>query len=174
MYSPLKANTSPGHQACPATFSSSMPPRKPPLWLWTCHKCKHSYPLGATRRCLHDGHLFCSGMEISKRTGRMKRVSPCGSVFDYVGWRAWVEWRDQARLRQLVHPPKTRNTVEKEQEEEYINKGKRNCHQNCNFPSECHWSPKVGQQMNRRETSLNEDSDDSDSHLLPLLSSPSL
>ncbi|KAF2147265.1 uncharacterized protein K452DRAFT_217695, partial [Aplosporella prunicola CBS 121167] len=36
------------------------PPPAPALrWIWQCHICKSVYPLGATRRCLDDGHFFC-------------------------------------------------------------------------------------------------------------------
>ena len=40
----------------------------PMPWLWACHKCNSRYPLGATRRCLHDGKSrsyslpFCMNM----------------------------------------------------------------------------------------------------------------
>ncbi|KAF1809009.1 hypothetical protein P152DRAFT_379577, partial [Eremomyces bilateralis CBS 781.70] len=37
----------------------SPPPQSPLQWLWQCHICKASYPLGVTRRCLVDGHYFC-------------------------------------------------------------------------------------------------------------------
>ena len=36
-------------------------PSLPYPWIWRCHMCGSIYRLGITRRCLHDGHFFCSG-----------------------------------------------------------------------------------------------------------------
>ena len=86
-----------------ASTTLTPPPPLPPAWLWSCHVCHAAYPLGATRRCLVDGHRFCAGtLTHNKRTGKLRRSTPCGSVFDYVGWRAYGEWRRhelKARLR---------------------------------------------------------------------------
>lgn len=75
-------------------------PNSPLPWLWTCHSCHTSYPLGATRRCLDDGHTFCAGVSSVKRRGRngvrkerRRRSRACGSEFDYTGWKAWSRWR---------------------------------------------------------------------------------
>ena len=83
------------------TILTPPPPTLPPAWLWSCHICHTNYPLGATRRCLIDGHRFCAGtVTTNKRTGRSRRSTPCGSVFDYVGWRAYGDWRrTEARAR---------------------------------------------------------------------------
>ncbi|KUJ08942.1 uncharacterized protein LY89DRAFT_788376 [Mollisia scopiformis] len=35
-------------------------PSAPYPWIWRCHLCGSIYRLGATRRCLEDGHYFCS------------------------------------------------------------------------------------------------------------------
>ncbi|KAF8861448.1 hypothetical protein BDZ45DRAFT_799912 [Acephala macrosclerotiorum] len=35
-------------------------PLVPYPWIWRCHLCCSIYRLGVTRRCLEDGHLFCS------------------------------------------------------------------------------------------------------------------
>ncbi|KAL2066752.1 hypothetical protein VTL71DRAFT_2824 [Oculimacula yallundae] len=35
-------------------------PETPYPWIWRCHLCHSIYRLGVTRRCLEDGHLFCS------------------------------------------------------------------------------------------------------------------
>lgn len=54
------------HQYCPSfplaspcRFPASQPP-SPLTWTWRCHLCYTTYRLGTTRRCLLDGHYFCS------------------------------------------------------------------------------------------------------------------
>ncbi|KAI9843811.1 MAG: hypothetical protein M1837_006071 [Sclerophora amabilis] len=105
----------------------STPPDSPPLiplpWLWTCHLCHSSYALGVTRRCIHDGHYFCSGTTVRK-DGSTKRHTSCNSEFDYVGWSAWQEWR--------------RETVCPEEEDA------KDCWHQCDYPSECRWGQKIG------------------------------
>lgn len=79
--------------------STTPAPSAPLPWLWTCHSCSTSYPLGATRRCLVDGHRFCAGTTVIKRwrndgpRSKIKKHRACGSEFDYVGWRSWGRWR---------------------------------------------------------------------------------
>ena len=83
----------------PSTSNITTTPDSPLPWLWTCHSCHTSYPLGATRRCLDDGHTFCAGVSSVKRRGRngvrkeRRRSRACGSEFDYSGWKAWSRWR---------------------------------------------------------------------------------
>src|SRR5689334_22698027 len=36
------------------------PPIDPVAWVWFCHLCGRRYEIGVTRRCLEDGHYFCS------------------------------------------------------------------------------------------------------------------
>ncbi|KAG0647855.1 hypothetical protein D0Z07_5959 [Hyphodiscus hymeniophilus] len=43
----------------PSTYTNTAPSIPYP-WVWRCHKCTAVYRLGVTRRCLHDGHVFCS------------------------------------------------------------------------------------------------------------------
>ncbi|KAI6713815.1 hypothetical protein JHW43_003666 [Diplocarpon mali] len=43
----------------PAEYLATAPPLPYP-WIWRCHLCHSVYRLGVTRRCLEDGHLFCS------------------------------------------------------------------------------------------------------------------
>ncbi|CAK4033182.1 Hypothetical predicted protein [Lecanosticta acicola] len=74
------------------------PPPEPLRWLWQCHKCNRVYPLGVTRRCLDDGHTFCPGMTVVKRSKRNEnkrtvRHAACASEFDYQGWKGWGVWR---------------------------------------------------------------------------------
>jgi hypothetical protein len=40
-------------------FQAPQPP-SPLAWTWRCHLCYTTYRLGTTRRCLLDGHYFCS------------------------------------------------------------------------------------------------------------------
>lgn len=74
-------------------------PATPLQWLWTCHACHSAYPLGATRRCLDDGHHFCAGTTIVKRwrhdgpKRRVKRHKACASEFDYRGWKGRGRWK---------------------------------------------------------------------------------
>lgn len=76
-----------------SSVSSTPPLPIPPQWLWRCHMCGIAYPLGTTRRCLNDGHYFCAGTTVSKKTGKRKIHAPCGSTFDYVGWQKYGDWR---------------------------------------------------------------------------------
>ncbi|KAK4613279.1 hypothetical protein CLAFUW4_09496 [Fulvia fulva] len=83
-----------------ATAQLQPPPPEPLHWLWQCHRCNRVYQLGVTRRCLDDGHLFCAGTTVvkrSKRNGYKKtlRHQACASEFDYQGWKAWGKWRRQ-------------------------------------------------------------------------------
>lgn len=100
--SPPPRMRSPSQVARRPTIPHTVPPPKSPLnWIWQCHVCHVKYPLGATRRCLEDGHYFCSGSTLvrtkrgknGKRTRVVKKHSPCSSEFDYQGWKAWAEWR---------------------------------------------------------------------------------
>ncbi|KAI4143875.1 MAG: hypothetical protein LQ340_006852, partial [Diploschistes diacapsis] len=149
-------------------FTTS-PPAIPPAWSWSCHHCQTTYPLGATRRCLYDGHFFCAGQTVNKRTGRVKRHKACGSVFDYVGWKEHGEWRrnevrmrdrDTSRLglseQQDRDAEDLLSTDESDAEfpSDAENKGKppHNCETDCNFPSECRWRPRLTNEKLKRKT----------------------
>jgi hypothetical protein len=95
------------------------PTRAPLRWLWVRHLCNRSYSLGTTRRCLDDGHYFCSGTSVVRsRKGGSKRVrkhQACTSEFDYAGWKDWGVWkrnllllseqqRQQSRLKNVRGP----------------------------------------------------------------------
>lgn len=72
-------------------------PPTPKESLWLCHKCKRTYRLGVTNRCLHDGHYFCAGRihdakAVPARRGRLPR---CFSEFDFSGWEEMNHWRDE-------------------------------------------------------------------------------
>lgn len=97
-------------------------PPEPMPWLWSCHKCHSRYPLGATRRCLNDGHPFCGGTSVDKVTGKIKRHRACASEFDYIGWEDFGSWRSKTVKH---HKPAT--------------KFRKDCEHHCDFPSACHW-----------------------------------
>jgi hypothetical protein len=96
----------------------SAPPDTMP-WVWSCHKCHTRYALGATRRCLHDGHYFCGGTTVDKITGRTKKHRACASEFDYIGWEDFGMWK---RAQRQIQKPRFKH-----------------CEDQCDFPSACHW-----------------------------------
>lgn len=69
------------------------PTEKPMAWIWICHLCHSRYPLGATRRCLVDGHFYCSGETDKPSLKKKKKNKACSSEFDYAAWKQWGEWR---------------------------------------------------------------------------------
>ena len=102
---------------------SSKPPPAPPPWMWTCHCCHKPYALGVTRRCLEDGHMFCTG-RTSLVTGQKTAERSCNSSFDYTGWAEWQIWR------RGIYDGGPQS----------YSPGKKHCWMNCDFPSECRWS----------------------------------
>jgi hypothetical protein len=72
------------------------PPDLPLPWVWQCHLCRHRYPLGVTRRCLYDGHYYCSGETNVKNLKKKKKGQACSSEFDYEGWDEYGEWKRKA------------------------------------------------------------------------------
>lgn len=105
----------------PSRSSPAPPPPRP--WLWCCHKCHEHYRLGATSRCLNDGHTICfHPMErVNKRTGKRKQRQPCSTEFDYGGWKLWNEWR---RRNFPGRPTKNKRRT-------------RDCCRKCDYPSQC-------------------------------------
>jgi hypothetical protein len=108
-------------------FSTSLveltpPPPQPLAWVWQCHLCRTRYPLGATRRCLLDGHFYCSG-ETDRPNQKRKKKQGCSSEFDYIGWKAMEQWKRKARKSgkfAIVCEPQ-------------------GC-ENCEFPSQCRYA----------------------------------
>ena len=92
-------------------------PSIPMPWVWSCHRCNTRYLLGATRRCLLDGHYFCGGITVEKFSGKLKQHKACISEFDYGGWEDFGRWK-RVMIGQVVS---------------------RHCHDKCTFPSACHW-----------------------------------
>ena len=102
-------------------------------WLWTCHLCRSHFPLAATRRCLEDGHYFCAGTSVDRKSGKIKKHNSCGSEFDYIGWKAWGDWRRE------YHRQKKSDPVQ----------GSKDCANHCDFPSECRWTAKRAVKLSR-------------------------
>ncbi|KAI9761648.1 MAG: hypothetical protein M4579_000882 [Chaenotheca gracillima] len=113
------------------------PPTRPLPWLWTCHLCHSTYSLGVTRRCVHDGHYFCSGVTIRK-DGTTRRHASCNSEFDYVGWSGWSEWRRET-LNKSCH-----DVV-------------KDCWHHCDYPSECRWGTKIGVKAKKFKKTIKEE-----------------
>ncbi|KIX94331.1 uncharacterized protein Z520_10041 [Fonsecaea multimorphosa CBS 102226] len=97
------------------------PPQQQPVpWMWICHLCHSRYPLGVTRRCLVDGHYYCSGQTDRPSLRKKKKPKACSSEFDYVAWKSWGAWR-RGILKLL--------------ENERVS----GCCQHCDFPSQCRY-----------------------------------
>lgn len=126
---------SPGDPSHLLTVSTSSPPVSPAAWLWSCHHCHSTYPLGVTRRCLNDGHVFCAGATKDKETGRVRRHQACYSQFDYGGWQARAAWR-----RRVLEAKGNRSR------DPGLALSSHNCCHDCNFPSECRWQARQTQQ----------------------------
>lgn len=99
------------------------PPPKPLAWVWECHLCRSRYPLGATRRCLLDGHFYCSGETDCRNLKKKKRGQSCSSEFDYIGWRSMEQWKRKLRKNGMF-------IIAREPE---------GC-ENCEFPSQCRYA----------------------------------
>lgn len=97
------------------------PPQQPLCWIWRCHLCNSRWPLGVTRRCLLDGHLYCSGESQRPATKKKKKRDTCYSEFDYSGWHEWNAWKSQ--VRDTLDSPTS----------------PRGC-ENCEFPSQCRYA----------------------------------
>ena len=97
-------------------------PAKPLAWIWQCHLCKSRYSLGVTRRCLQDGHFYCSSETDRPNLKRKKSGQSCSSEFDYIGWREWGEWK-----RKVFGTPE--NGVE-------ARDFRKDC-EKCEYPSRC-------------------------------------
>ncbi|CZT25748.1 uncharacterized protein RCC_11417 [Ramularia collo-cygni] len=145
------------------------PPCDPLRWLWQCHKCNRVYQLAVTRRCLDDGHMFCAGTTVvkrSKKNGYKKTIrhQACASEFDYQGWKAWGVWR--RALAEQIEAADLQLATEAESqglhsptvpsEGQWLNGrwlqslkptkdfGKKNCSERCDYPSECRWGKQYG------------------------------
>jgi hypothetical protein len=105
------------------SIEQTPPPPKPLVWVWQCHLCRSRYPLGATRRCLLDGHFYCSGETDRLNLKKKKKGQSCSSEFDYTGWKSMEQWKRKLR--------KSGGFVIARQPE--------GC-ENCEFPSQCRYA----------------------------------
>ncbi|EXJ75505.1 uncharacterized protein A1O5_00011 [Cladophialophora psammophila CBS 110553] len=96
------------------------PQQQPVPWTWICHLCHSQYPLGVTRRCLVDGHYYCSGQTDWPSLKKKKKLRACSSEFDYAAWKTWGAWR--RGILKIV-------------QNEKVSKG---C-EYCDFPSQCRY-----------------------------------
>ena len=126
------------------------PPEEPLTWVWICHLCHSRYPLGVTRRCLVDGHYYCSGEAAQPNLRKRKKRQSCSSEFDYVTWRAWGAWKRKAR--KILKSPRSLKGCE-----------------NCVFPSQCRYPPEPEEDVDQNEipetdeeTGLDQDQSDGD------------
>lgn len=149
-------------------------PTDPLHWLWQCHLCNRVYQLGVTRRCLDDGHYFCSGTTTVKKSRKgsdgkkrvVKHHRACASEFDYAGWKAWGKWRREvgemvAKREQEMEDVTVRPLFAPEvpSEEDWFSglwakKGTaekeakgfwgKDCWGTCDYPSECRWGKQYG------------------------------
>ncbi|OAL44949.1 hypothetical protein IQ07DRAFT_604465 [Pyrenochaeta sp. DS3sAY3a] len=175
----------------PTSLSMERPPITPLAWMWTCHRCRRTYQLSATRRCLDDGHYFCAGMTIihnwrsSSPSTRVKRHKPCGSEFDYQGWKTLGKWRrslfkGESRIQSKqrgVHPEtrgmrRSRGRAGSRSEKEVHERTggrktnvepKKDCWNKCDYPSECRWGRRFGVHSPIVESSAQESQRPSDS-----------
>lgn len=99
-------------------------PNEPLAWVWICHLCHSRYPLGVTRRCLVDGHYYCSGEANQPNLRKKKKKQSCSSEFDYVAWREWGDWRRMAL--KILKKPRFSGGCE-----------------NCVFPSQCRYPVEI-------------------------------
>lgn len=98
-------------------------PPKPLVWVWECHLCRSRYPLGATRRCLLDGHFYCAGETDRPNLKKKKKGQSCSSEFDYIGWKEMEQWKRKMRKSDWL-------MIARESE---------GC-ENCEFPSQCRYA----------------------------------
>ncbi|KAG4026885.1 hypothetical protein MFRU_035g00370 [Monilinia fructicola] len=134
-------------------FIKPAPPIPYP-WIWRCHICHSVYRLGVTRRCLEDGHYFCSlptpppspspmspsPSSISlpslisipkKKKKRRRQPRGCRAEFDYTGWEQYNQWRrETAAQKSASHALQTSHFGPPL-------KTNKDCYRDCDFPSEC-------------------------------------
>lgn len=110
-------------------------PNKPLAWVWQCHICRSRYPLSVIRRCLNDGHYYCSGQTSTpqRNSKRRKANRSCTSEFDYVGWQEWGKWRRKClALKAYVEDKDEGPTIH-------------GC-EGCSFPSQCRYETRPAQE----------------------------
>lgn len=122
----------------PSQINIPLPPAEPLPWIWQCHVCKSRYPLSVTRRCLIDGHLYCSGQASSPQKDSAKRRKKdgqgCTSEFDYAGWAEWGNWKRKV----LALNTYAQAAMDRERRVRVRNPIIWGC-EGCNFPSQCRY-----------------------------------
>ncbi|KAI9666423.1 MAG: hypothetical protein M1821_004359 [Bathelium mastoideum] len=123
---------------------TSPPPKDPLQWLWKCHVCNHRYAIGATRRCLEDGHHFCSGTTVVARRRpdgktKFKRHKACTSEFDYQGWKKWANWRREQTGYTHGHSRSSTTDRAISVSSSRTLTSHKDCWNHCDYPSECRW-----------------------------------
>lgn len=129
--------------------------------------CHVTYPIGATRRCLDDGHFFCSGTTTIKAwrksvspKRRVKKHRACASEFDYSGWKVWGEWRREEHAASEAFDDFTSGSTFSDDESDSgassccsderapppSGSTKKDCWNKCDYPSECRWGKQFGVQ----------------------------
>lgn len=110
----------------PSTLILPEPPSSPLAWVWQCHVCHSRYPLAVTRRCLIDGHYYCSGNSTQRNGKRHKANKSCTSEFDYANWQTWGQWRRKCMALKYYVAGKDEGPI------------LTGC-EGCNFPSQCRY-----------------------------------
>ncbi|QSZ33679.1 hypothetical protein DSL72_005250 [Monilinia vaccinii-corymbosi] len=136
-------------------------PPTPYPWIWRCHICHSVYRLGVTRRCLEDGHYFCSlpsppptptpppnpDPDQKKKNKKKKRHRPprgCRAEFDYAGWETHNQWRreisalkSQSQSQSQSHTLHNHNHNHNPRALLAPLKTGKDCYHDCDYPSEC-------------------------------------
>ncbi|KAL3427874.1 hypothetical protein PVAG01_01383 [Phlyctema vagabunda] len=112
------------------------PPPFPYPWVWRCHLCRTTYALAVTRRCLEDGHYFCSFAPAPAVGKRRRPPRSCTAQFDYAGWERYNHWRREVSLLKAKKAEKAEKAGK-----EYEYRTSKNCWEDCDFPSECLGEP---------------------------------
>ncbi|KAI9725556.1 MAG: hypothetical protein M1828_003044 [Chrysothrix sp. TS-e1954] len=138
-----------------SVFRAHPAPSKPLPWRWQCHVCLRCYDIGITRRCLDDGHVFCSGgheTTLNKNSSRARakprrsrrHTKACASEFDYEGWKTWGNWRHEVEVAAndgSLSPPATAGSAADDSPRAKKQKTHKQCHRKCDYPSHCRWGP---------------------------------
>lgn len=128
---PEKSGTEPSNTTTSPPRASQLvlppPPAKPLNWVWQCHQCRSRYQLSVTRRCLIDGHYYCSGdtSQNQRNNKRRRKAQSCTSEFDYVGWQDWGQWRRKFTALRAYANGKAAPKIH-------------GC-EGCSFPSQCRY-----------------------------------
>ncbi|KAF2012185.1 hypothetical protein BU24DRAFT_495251 [Aaosphaeria arxii CBS 175.79] len=109
-----------------------------------------------SRRCLDDGHYFCSGTtkvkdwrksaNPRKSRKRVKRHRACPSEFDYQGWKVWGRWKRSGKKSIDLYDEFIED-VDAVEKDHYGKKERgmtKDCWNTCDYPSECRWGRQYG------------------------------